>query len=212
MSDALERVCAKLYAPEPGVPDAAFIPVFHDWIRRRVIGGVLLDVADYTHVPDGPGVVLVGHEFTYSLDRSDGRFGLLVQRRRSTGMGAEESVAATLSALLDAAEKLETDRKLHGAIKFDRSIVRIESNDRLRAPHHAAGLALLRSASDAAASRAFPRSVQVIPGGTEIPLGWAQKRAQPLAPSVRDGTFLLPDAAAGGDCERIGITDTKRTK
>lgn len=156
MSVTLERVCAKVYAPEPGIPDADFVPVFHDWIRRRVIGGVLLDVADYTHVPDGPGVALVGHEFTYSLDRSDGRFGLLVQRRRSTGANTEASIVATISTLLTAAEKLETHRSLRGVIKFDRSVIRVESNDRLRAPNDAEGLEMLRASSEAAVKRAFP--------------------------------------------------------
>jgi hypothetical protein len=156
---ALERVCVKVYAPEPGVPDSAFVPVFHDWIRRRVIGGVLLDVGDYTHVPEGPGVVLVGHEFTYSLDRSYGRFGLLVQRRSSTGVDAEEAVAATLQTLLAAAEKLETDRSLRGAITFDRSVLRIESNDRLRAASDGDGAGVLRVASEAAVRRILPNAV-----------------------------------------------------
>lgn len=156
MTDTLERVCAKLYAPEPAVPDSAFVPVFHDWIRRRAIGGVLLDVADYTHVPDGPGVVLVGHEFTYSLDRSDGRFGLLVQRRVSTGLSAEDAVTATLQALLGVAEKLETHRTIRGAIRFDRTVVRIESNDRPRASNDIDGLGVLRRASEAASSRVYP--------------------------------------------------------
>ena len=156
MSATLERICAKLYAPEPGVADSAFVPVFHDWIRRRVIGGVLLDVADYTHVPDGPGVVLVGHEFTYSPDRSDGRFGLLVQRRLSTGLTAEESVAATLQALFAAADKLEAHRTLGGVIAFDRTTLRIESNDRLRAPNDIEGLGVLRRASELAVVRLFP--------------------------------------------------------
>ena len=155
MSHHLERVCAKLYAAEPGIPDAEFVPVFHDWIRRKVIGGVLLDVADYTHVPDGPGVALVGHEFTYSLDRSDGRFGLLVQRRRSTGANTEASIAATIATLLTAAEKLEAHRSLKGLIEFDRSSIRIESNDRLRAANDDEGLAVLRVASENAARQVF---------------------------------------------------------
>jgi hypothetical protein len=164
MTHTLERVCVKVYAPEPAVPDSAFIPVFHDWIRRRVIGGVLLDVADYTHVPDGPGVILVGHEFMYSLDRTDGRFGLSVQRRRSTQSDTEESIAATLRTLLLAAEKLETHRSLVNAISFDRSSFRVESNDRLRGPNDAVGLEALRLATEAAATRTFPSaSVTVRP-------------------------------------------------
>jgi hypothetical protein len=159
MSDTLERVCAKLYASHATVPDSAFVPIFHEWIRKRVIGGVLLDVADYTHVPDGPGVVLVGHELTYSLDRADGRFGLLVQRRRSTGSDAEGSMVATVQALLEAAEKLEAHPSLRGALIFDRSLLRIESNDRLRSPNNRAGLTVLTDAAQRAVRRTFPDAV-----------------------------------------------------
>ena len=76
------RVCVKLFAAEPGVPDSAFVPIFHEWIRDRALGLVLLDVADYTHVPDSPGVMLIAHEAAFSLDRTDGRLGLLAQQRR----------------------------------------------------------------------------------------------------------------------------------
>ena len=39
-----------------------FIPIFHEWIKsRRLEDEVMIDVADYSHVPDGPGVILVGH-------------------------------------------------------------------------------------------------------------------------------------------------------
>jgi hypothetical protein len=132
----LQRVCAKLYAAEPaGVADETFVPIFHEWIRKRALDAVLLDVADYTHAPDSPGVMLIGHDATYALDRSDGRFGLLVQRRRPTGDGGADAIAAALRGLVAVADKLEADRRLLGKLSFDRSVVRVEANDRLRAPN-----------------------------------------------------------------------------
>ena len=39
------------------------IPVFHGWIENQVAKDeLLIDVADYSHVPAGPGIVLIGHE------------------------------------------------------------------------------------------------------------------------------------------------------
>ena len=35
------------------------IPVFHGWIQTRALADVLIDVVDYRHVPDGPGVMLI---------------------------------------------------------------------------------------------------------------------------------------------------------
>lgn len=36
------------------------VNLFHDWIREEDEDKVLLDVADYSHVPNGPGIILVG--------------------------------------------------------------------------------------------------------------------------------------------------------
>ena len=134
--DTLQRVCVKVYGPEPQVEDQEFVPIFHEWIRERAIEGlVLFDVADYAHVPESPGVVLVAHEAHFALDRSDGRFGLLVQRRVDMGAPSTEVIATTVKQALQVVEKLESDPRLRGRLRFDRSAVRVEANDRLRAPN-----------------------------------------------------------------------------
>ena len=48
------------------VDPEAFVPVFHDWIRRGAVEGLLIDVARYGHVHHGPGIMLVGHEGDYA--------------------------------------------------------------------------------------------------------------------------------------------------
>jgi len=47
----------KLFAePQAGLALEAFIPVFHRWIKERVLtDDTLVDVANYAHVPEGPG-------------------------------------------------------------------------------------------------------------------------------------------------------------
>jgi hypothetical protein len=148
------RLTAKLFSPEPAVPDEHFVPIFHKWIRKRALGGVLFDVADYTHVPEGPGVVLVGHDTTFSLDRSSGQFGLLAQARRPFLGDAVEGVVATLEALFAAADAIERDVTEAG-LRLDRTRIRIEANDRLRAPNTDGGFVALRLVVAAAAQRLF---------------------------------------------------------
>ncbi len=138
----LYRVCVKIYAPEPEglAGDAAtFVPIFHDWFREDSLGLVMIDVADYAHAPDSPGIMLVTYETSFALDRSDGRFGLLAQRRTRFPGDTEAAIAETLRQTLIVADKLEQDPRLTGKLRFDRSQVRIESNDRLRAPNTDAG-------------------------------------------------------------------------
>lgn len=151
------RVCVKLFASEPAAPDSVFVTIFHEWIRRRALPFVLLDVADYAHVPDSPGVVLVAHEATFALDRSDGRFGLLAQQRRPTEGGAADAITTTLRQALSVAERLEADARLSG-LRFDRHIIRIEANDRLRAPNTDAGFHDLVPAVQRAVGAVHPAS------------------------------------------------------
>jgi len=129
----VRRVCAKLYADRAvSINDDAFVALFHEWIQKRVLPSVLIDVADYMHVPDGPGIILVGHATTFALDRGDGRFGLLAQRRRPDS-DARRAIASVVRELLEVATRLEADTRLAGALVFDRSVVRVELNDRLHA-------------------------------------------------------------------------------
>ena len=147
----LYRVCVKIYAPEPeGLADTEFVPIFHDWIRDQVLDLVPIDVADYAHAPAGPGIMLIAHEASFALDRADGRFGLLVQRRIPVEGGAAEAVAITLRQALTVAARLERDPRLAGRLRFDPSLVRVESNDRLRAPNSDAGFAAFESEARAA--------------------------------------------------------------
>ncbi len=137
------RVCVKIHARaghDLGDEAALLVPIFHEWIRDQVFDLVMLDVADYSHVPDGPGVMLVTHEIHFGLDRAaDGRLGLLAQRRIDfEGTGAE-AIADTLRHALAFAARLQQDDRVRGRVDFDPSALRVEANDRLRAPNTAAG-------------------------------------------------------------------------
>jgi hypothetical protein len=136
------RVCVKIYSPE--VAGAAkdadlFVPIFHEWIREGLPDLVAVDVADYAHVPDGPGIMLVAHEAAFALDRSDGRFGLFVQRRTPAEGGPVAAVARTLRQALQVAGRLEREPSLAGSLKFDAGMLTIEANDRLLAPNSEEG-------------------------------------------------------------------------
>ena len=65
-----------------------FVPVFHSWIQNHAVPEhMLIDVADYAHVHNGPGTLLVAHEANFYTDRIDGRLGLdlFAQASRADG-------------------------------------------------------------------------------------------------------------------------------
>lgn len=161
----LSKVCVKVYAPEPqGIGDDAsvYVPIFHEWIRRGDLGMVAIDVADYAHVPDSPGIMLVAHEAAFALDRTDGRFGLLGQRRTPVAGGAAASIATTLRQVLQVAERLQGEPQLAQALRFDPSSLRIESNDRLNGPNTVDGFLAFEVAVREAVASVFPA------GGIEV--------------------------------------------
>lgn len=148
MSDRwLQHVNVKFPAVEAsaGAVDLAqAIPVFHRWIQQQALPGLLIDVADYRHVPEGPGVVLVAHEAIYGLDQGGGRLGLLYNRRTRLDAAPGEALAQAFRAALIACRKLEQEAEFAGAVSFAGSACEVVVNDRALAPNDAAGAARLR--------------------------------------------------------------------
>lgn len=117
------------------------VVIFHDWIRTQALtDDVLVDVADYAHVQEGPSVLLVCHEGHYVLDRSRGSVGLAYHRKRGPAAAtAGETAAVALRRLVRAARLLEHDERLRGRIAFDTTALEVRALDRLRAPNDAEG-------------------------------------------------------------------------
>jgi hypothetical protein len=142
---------------------AAAPAVFHRWIRESVCQELLIDVADYRHVPSGPGVVLVGHEANYSLDNGANRLGLLYNRKAPIQASAEENVAQALGAALAACRRLEEEPEFAGRLRFGEAHeIEITVNDRALAPNTDEAFASLRPA--------IQRALAATYGGVEFGL------------------------------------------
>jgi len=133
----LQHVNVKLLLRNPDAVELeALVPVFHSWIQEQAGKELLLDVASYAHVKDGPGILLIGHEADYSLDLTDGRLGLRYNHKASLeGSNASHLDQATLSALR-ALERLQSDARLGGRIQFDGRGLELFINDRLLTPNN----------------------------------------------------------------------------
>ena len=135
----LYKIGIKLFVTNPeAVRLRDFIPVFHGWIQQQKIAGhQLIDVHDYSHVHNGPGILLVAHEGNFSMDQEGGRLGLLYYRKRPLEGGFEANLKSVLQTALQAGKLLEAEPKLDG-IKFNTKEVLVITNDRLLAPNDAA--------------------------------------------------------------------------
>jgi hypothetical protein len=135
----LQHVNVKLLLQNP--TDARLeplIPVFHTWIENRNGDELLIDVADYTHVPAGPGIVLIGHEGNYSVDNSGNRLGVRYNRKAVVEGGNQNCLALAARSALTACRRLEEEPRLNGKFRFNGQDIEIFINDRLIAPNNAA--------------------------------------------------------------------------
>lgn len=111
------------------------IPVFHSWIRDKVGDELLLDIADYKHVVDGPGIVLIGFDGDYSVDNTDHRLGVRYNRKTPLDGTNQDRLKQATRAALTAAQRLETDKRLDGKFRVSGREIEIFFNDRLLAPN-----------------------------------------------------------------------------
>lgn len=152
----VRKVQVKLFASEgQDKPLESFIPVFHRWIREDALGEMLMDVADYTHVPKGPGVLLVGHGSDYSIDQGEGRPGLLYARKRDLPGGAK-LIEDGISRALKAAELLNGDSEVTGPRAFSSHEILFTFPDRLHVKNDDAGLNLVKPELEAALKALVP--------------------------------------------------------
>ncbi len=115
---------------EPALAAADIVPIFQRWIQEHRVEGMLIDVIDYKHVPEGPGVILIADEGDYAYDFGDGQIGLHYIRKRNLPGDMAGTLMLAFRLALGAALYLEDEAP--GDIEFDFSSAKISFLDRQR--------------------------------------------------------------------------------
>jgi hypothetical protein len=140
----LQKINVKFFVEKGAdVPLVSFIPVFHRWIQEDKLEGMLVDVAEYTHVFQGPGVLLIAHEANYSVDEENGKRGFLYNQKRPPEKSVEEHLKTAFRRALTACSLLEKEPGLAGKIKFSPTHLQVFVNDRMEAPYNPESLGAL---------------------------------------------------------------------
>src|SRR4030095_14690853 len=100
----LQRIGIKVFAEDSAKVDVRdFIPVFHSWIQKQAVENhLLIDVHDYSHIHNGPGILLVAHEGNFSIDLSNGEMGLAYYRKQPTAGSMTQRLNGVLKSALQA--------------------------------------------------------------------------------------------------------------
>lgn len=152
------KISVKLYAAEAtGEPLDAYIPIFHRFIQKGSLDEMVFDVADYTHVPHGTGVLLVGHASDYAIDEGEGRPGLLYTRKRDLPAGTP-LVRDALSRALRARDILASESDVKGPRAFTTQEILFQFPERLYFQNDDAGFAAVKPAIEAALKELLPEA------------------------------------------------------
>tara|TARA_Y100001968_G_C19202964_1_gene640894 strand:+ start:127 stop:723 length:597 start_codon:yes stop_codon:yes gene_type:complete len=134
----------------------SFISVFHNWIQEKSIKDhLLIDVADYSHMLDGPGVMLIGHEGNFSLDQENNKYGLLYMRKTMIEGDFTYRFNKVLSILIDAANRLKDDNYF----SYINNSFRFISNDRLNAVNTIENQELYKEKINIIIKKKYPNSI-----------------------------------------------------
>jgi hypothetical protein len=161
----LQHVNVKLLVKSPHeVPLEPLIPIFHSWIQGQVLEELLLDVADYRHVPAGPGVILIGHQANYSVDGTDDHLGVRYNRKAEVDGDNQNALHQAMRASLIACQRLEAEPSLEGKLQFNGQEIELFVNDRLLVPN--------RDATREALHSDFETFFKKLFGGSEYSLSY----------------------------------------
>ena len=130
-----QRVGVKVFVEDQEAFDRPrMIEVFHRWIQDDRLPGTLIDVHDYTHVPEGPGVLLVAHEWHLRTDEAGGRIGFEFELKRDTSGTLAERLREAIARVLEAAAALEQDTAGENPVSFGTRELAFRFTDRLAVP------------------------------------------------------------------------------
>ena len=150
----LQKINVKIFVEQPNCAALAdFIDLFHGWIQST--DGIYHDVADYTHMQEGPGVLLVADDANLSIDESENRRGLLFSQKKPLSGSNHEKLVAVLRAALENCRRLEDETRSKGPIRFSGNEVTVAINDRLQAPNTDDTFNEIRPEIEAVAQRLF---------------------------------------------------------
>ena len=132
----LHKIGFKIFAEQGStVKLVEFIPVFHRWIQEKALGNLLIDVADYSHVRAGPGIVLVAHDGNYAIDETGNRRGLVYYSKHKLEGNFADRLVTVCRYALNACKLLQGEQQFTGRLNFPGRDFQFFFNDRLHAPN-----------------------------------------------------------------------------
>ena len=127
------QAIAKLYASRFDAKEDDIVRLLHRWVSEHRLDALLIDVANYSHIHHGPGIMLIGHGCQYALEQSEGRRSLRYAARRDAPVAVATALRSALGRAAEVCALLEAE--LAGKLAFATDELVLGFDDRLNAPN-----------------------------------------------------------------------------
>jgi hypothetical protein len=127
--------------------------VFGRW--RLEEGEEIIDLEDYAHVPQGPGVILVSHRFHLGIDWGGGQPGLFYSTRKGLHGTLLERIQSAARGLLEKGRRLLREAEISPCFTPRAGDLEVIANDRLLFPNSSAGDSAFRPALEDVARKLY---------------------------------------------------------
>ncbi|MBF8305313.1 MAG: hypothetical protein HW398_501 [Acidobacteria bacterium] len=134
----LQRIQIKIAADPakagPGLRLDPFLEIFARW-RKETHAAEWVDLADYAHLPRGPGIVLAGQRCNVAFDLADPGPGILYTAKRGLTGSHTERLSAAMQWCLEFSKRLIAEPEFPKDIRLRTDSLELRFNDRLEAPN-----------------------------------------------------------------------------
>ena len=160
MNRDLQRVDVKLLLDTPQNPDLdPFLVIFDRWRKREDHASDWVDLADYAHMPTGPGILIAGKRDRFAINLNPPGPGLLTSVRTGLQGGLEDRFREAFRRARALTSAVLTEPEFPSAFQVIEHAWEVCVNDRLQFPNTDESDSVVRPAL-AAAVGVEPSSLQ----------------------------------------------------
>lgn len=132
----LQRIQIKLPTDAPrDLKLDPFLVIFSRWRKGKEHPAEWVDLADYAHIPRGPGIVLVGQRWNLSFDMADPAPGILYTAKKGLTGSHTERLLSAFQWCLELAQRLIAEPEFPPGVHLKTEGLELRFNDRLETPN-----------------------------------------------------------------------------
>ena len=159
--EGLQKINVKIPLDAPNDFDYdVILAVFGRW--RLEEGEEIIDLADYLHVPGGPGCILVSHRWHFGIDFGDDQPGLFFSSRKGLKGKTAQRIARVVYDSLAKGKRLLSENAIPETISPRLGELEIAINDRVAAPNTDATDAVVRPGLTTVLDRLYGKGKYVV--------------------------------------------------